>query len=310
VVEPEEGWPRVDREYYVVQSEVYTAGNYRDRGPQTFDMNRALHEDPSYVVFNGRDGSLTEDRALTANVGETVRLFVGNGGPNLVSSFHVIGEIFDRVYAEGATPPVANVQTTLIPAGGASMVDFRVNVPGNYVMVDHSIFRAFNKGALGMLRVTGPEHRLLYSGREADLPYDGHGVAASAPAHPVVAEPEGPPGENTFNTVCAACHQRTAMGLPPMFPPLAESDFLMGDRERAIRVVLGGLTGPVQVRGQDFNGMMPPQGAVLNDRQVADVLTYVRSHFGNHGDAIRETEVAAARRQLAATPTAPATAAP
>jgi nitrite reductase (NO-forming) len=305
VVEPEDGWPRVDREYYVVQSEVYTAGQYGDRGAQTFDMDRAVREDPSYVVFNGRAGALTGDNALTANVGETVRLFVGNGGPNLVSSFHVIGEIFDRVYPEGASQPVSNVQTTLVPAGGTAMVEFHTEVPGNYPLVDHSIFRAFNKGALGMLRVGGAPNRSLYSGRESDLPYDGHGVAAAAPAHHVAPVADGAPGENTFNTVCAACHQRSGLGVASIFPPLAESDFLMADRERAIRIVLGGLNGPVQVRGQTFNGMMPSQSALLNDRQVADVLTYVRSNFGNHGDAIREAEVANVRRQLASTPATP-----
>ena len=100
VVEPEEGLPHVDQEYYVVQGDFYTRGNYREPGQQDFDMERAIDERPTYVLFNGRDGALTGDRALTAQVGQTVRLFVGNGGPNLVSSFHVIGEIFDHVYAE------------------------------------------------------------------------------------------------------------------------------------------------------------------------------------------------------------------
>jgi copper-containing nitrite reductase len=102
-VEPEEGWAPVDREYYLMQGEVYTSGNYREPGLQPFDMRRAINEDPAYVVFNGRDGALTGANALTGRVGERVRLFVGNGGPNLVSSFHVIGEIFDHVYSEGGS---------------------------------------------------------------------------------------------------------------------------------------------------------------------------------------------------------------
>src|SRR5690606_34017871 len=101
----------------------------------------------------GKVGALTGDNAITANVGETVRLFVGNGGPNLVSSFHVIGEIFDKVYAEGGTTINEDIQTTLVPAGGAAIVEFKVEVPGTFILVDHSIFRAFNKGALGMLNV-------------------------------------------------------------------------------------------------------------------------------------------------------------
>ncbi len=99
---------------------------------------------------------------MQAKVGETVRFFVGNGGPNLVSSFHLIGEIFDKVYIEGGTTINHNVQTTLIPAGGAAIVEFKVNVPGVYNIVDHSIFRAFNKGALGQLKVTGAENDTIY----------------------------------------------------------------------------------------------------------------------------------------------------
>ena len=171
VVEPEAGFPPVDREYYVMQSEFYTEGDYREPGLQPFAMNRAIKEDAAYVVFNGRDGALTGNRALPAKVGETVRLFVGNGGPNLVSSFHVIGEIFDHVYAEGGATPNTNVQTTLIPAGGATMVDFALEVPGTYILVDHSIFRAFNKGALGMLKVEGEEDKTIYSGKEIDEVY-------------------------------------------------------------------------------------------------------------------------------------------
>lgn len=157
LVEPARGLPKVDVEYYVVQSEFYTQGGRGQRGLQRFDAIKAYAEQPEYVVFNGRVGALTGRGALQARVGQTVRLFVGNAGPNLVSSFHVIGEIFDRVYPEGAvgTPPVRNVQTTRIPAGGAAIVEFRVDAPGTYLLVDHSIFR-IDKGAVGQLVVSGP----------------------------------------------------------------------------------------------------------------------------------------------------------
>src|SRR5690554_4106037 len=148
LVEPEEGLPPVDKEYYVMQGDFYTEGKYGAQGEQPFDMQKAIDEDADYVVFNGKVGALTGDDALTAKVGETVRLYFGNGGPNLVSSFHVIGEIFDRVTVEGGSLVNENVQTTLVPAGGAAMVEFKVDVPGELVLVDHSIFRAFNKGAL------------------------------------------------------------------------------------------------------------------------------------------------------------------
>jgi nitrite reductase (NO-forming) len=116
------------------------------------------------VVFNGRMGALMEDGALKAKVGETVRLFVGNGGPNLISSFHVIGEIFDTVYTEAAMggTPARNVQTTLIPAGGAAIAEMTVQVPGRFLLVDHSIVRAMEKGALGVLEVAGEEQPAVF----------------------------------------------------------------------------------------------------------------------------------------------------
>ena len=118
-----------------------------------------------------------------------MRLYVGNGGPNLVSSFHVIGEIFDKVWFEGGTRFQENVQTTLIPAGGAAIAEFQPEVPGNYVLVDHSIFRAFNKGALAMLKVEGPSAKDIYSGKEVDAIYLGD--KADEPARPVAAAAAG-----------------------------------------------------------------------------------------------------------------------
>jgi nitrite reductase (NO-forming) len=160
LVEPEKGLPRVDREYYVMQGEFYTKGKTRAPGLQVIDPAKLTAERPEYVVFNGKMGALLGDGAVKANVGETVRLFVGNGGPNLISSFHVIGEIFDTVYTEGAVgggAPAKNVQTTLIPAGGAAIVEMTVQVPGRFLLVDHSIVRAMEKGALGILEVAGAE---------------------------------------------------------------------------------------------------------------------------------------------------------
>ena len=162
LVEPEEGLLPVDNEYYVMQGEFYTQGTFGAQGHQAFSYDKALAENPTYVVFNGAVGSLTDDMALTANVGETVRLFVGNGGPNLVSSFHVIGEIFDNVYAEAGTAVTHNIQTTLVPPGGAAIAEFRADVPGTYLLVDHAIFRAFDKGALGMLNVTGEARPVVF----------------------------------------------------------------------------------------------------------------------------------------------------
>lgn len=296
------GLPEVDREYYVVQGDFYTQGDYHAAGLQPFDMNRAIDEDPSYVLFNGRDGALTGDNALTARVGETVRIFFGDGGPNLTSSFHVIGEIFDRVWAEGGSEVTRDVQTTMVPAGGATIVDFEVDVPGTYILVDHSLFRAFNKGAVGQLRVTGDERPEIYSGREIDEVYLG--VHSEAANQPIVDAPAGDElamrrarGESTFVGTCSACHQRDGRGLPGVFPPLAESDFLMADADRSIRIVLQGLSGPVTVNGQRYDSVMPGFGS-FTDHEVADVLTFIRSSMGNEGEPITDEQVARIRASL------------
>lgn len=162
LVEPEGGLPKVDREYYIMQGDFYTKAATK-AGLLEFDNDKAVAENPDYVLFNGKKGSLLGNNMIEAKVGETVRLFVGNGGPNLTSSFHVIGEIFDNVYLEGGSTVSHNVQTTMIPAGGAVIVEFKVEVPGEYVLVDHSLSRAFNKGAIGKLKVTGAENAKVFS---------------------------------------------------------------------------------------------------------------------------------------------------
>ena len=171
VVEPKDGFEPVDNEFYVVQGDFYTRGDFGERGLQEFDMMRAVDEDAAYVVFNGRAGSMVGDNALQVGVGETVRLFVGNGGPNLTSSFHVIGEVFDRVWLEAGAMVNRDVQTTVVPAGGAAVVEFKMDVPGTYNMVDHAIFRAFNKGAIGQIVATGTPDHVVFSERIDLRPY-------------------------------------------------------------------------------------------------------------------------------------------
>lgn len=157
IVEPEDGLPPVDKEFYVMQGELYLEGGRGDRGLRTFSMDKMLDERPDYVVFNGSVGSITGDNMFRVNAGDTVRVFFGVGGPNLVSSFHIIGEIFDRVMIEGATEWSSNVQTTLVPAGGATIVEFTAEVPSILMMVDHSLGR-LHKGCVGMIEVAGDEN--------------------------------------------------------------------------------------------------------------------------------------------------------
>ncbi|MCA9482859.1 MAG: nitrite reductase, copper-containing [Nitrospina sp.] len=160
LVEPEGGLPKVDREYYVFESEFFAEVN---GGKAEFSLQKGLEEHPEYVVFNGRQGALMGDNVLKASVGETVRIFFGNIGPNGISSFHIIGEIFDKVYVEGAIGGTVNrnVQTTVVPSAGAAIVEFKVDVPGAYTLVDHSIFRVA-KGAIGQLVVEGEEQPKVF----------------------------------------------------------------------------------------------------------------------------------------------------
>jgi nitrite reductase (NO-forming) len=156
LVEPKEGMAKVDREFYVMQGEFYTAGKFGEKGLQAFSKEKLDMEHPDYVVFNGRVGSLTGDRALQAKTGETVRLFFGVG-TFLPSNFHIIGGILDKLYPEGdiLSPPHRNVQTTLVPAGGAAMVEMKMEVPGKLLLVDHALSRAIDKGAVGEFIVEG-----------------------------------------------------------------------------------------------------------------------------------------------------------
>jgi len=302
MVEPKEGLPKVDREYYVMQGDFYTKGKYGEAGLQPFDMEKAIKEQPDYVVFNGSVGALNGDKAITAKVGETVRLFVGNGGPNMVSSFHVIGEIFDRVYVEGGKLENRNVQTTLVPAGGSAITEFKVDVPGTFIIVDHSIFRAFNKGALGMLKVNGPEDKIIYSGKQADTVYLPEGSATQSIANPKSAESTKPLtkdeqvalGKNVFENNCLACHQANGEGIPKAFPPLAKSDFLNADHNRAIGILLHGRSGPIKVNGETYDSVMP--AIALNNDQIANVLTYVLNSFGNNGGQVTPAQVETQRK--------------
>ena len=305
LVEPPEGLPKVDKEYYVMQGDFYTTTKYREKGHAPFDMQKAIDENASYVLFNGSEGSLTGDKALTAKVGETVRLYVGNGGPNLVSSFHVIGEIFDKVWYEGGTHFQENVQTTLIPAGGAAMMDFHLEVPGSYVLVDHSLFRAFNKGALGILKADGPENKAIYSGKEVDEVYLGDQAlpnrtavataAASSEAGELTVQEQVEAGKVVYSGTCSTCHQANGEGLDGVFPPLAKSDWIAKDPKGVAGAILHGLQGKVTVNGKEYNSIMPPMNQ-LTDDEVANISTYVLNSWGNPGGRVTKAEAAAIRK--------------
>ena len=173
LVEPEAGLPPVDHEFYVMQGEIYTEAAFGQRGSQEFSVEKLLNERPEYFVFNGSVGAISKLHPLHAKVGETVRLFFGVGGPNFTSSFHVIGEIFDKVYNMGGLtgPPLEGIQTVTVPPGGAVITEFKLHVPGNYTIVDHALARV-ERGLAGLLIVEGAPNPDIYNGTV--MPGMGH----------------------------------------------------------------------------------------------------------------------------------------
>ncbi|MFZ3230684.1 MAG: copper-containing nitrite reductase [Pseudobdellovibrio sp.] len=303
-VQPEQPLPAVDKEFYIVQSDFYTKGKYGEKGLQPFDMEKAIKEQPDYTIFNGSVGALAGDNAIKANVGDKVRIFFGVGGPNITSNFHIIGEIFDKVYTEGGTKLAQeNVQTTVVPPGGSAILDFKIDIPSTYILVDHAIFRAFNKGALGMLKVDGPKDPMIYTGKQSDTVYLPEGGALQTmPTGKVpekifakTLEDRIAAGKMVYTQNCAACHQVDGTGLKGAFPPLAKSDYLMADKKRAIGVVLNGLEGKVIVNGAEYAGVMPALG--LDDEDVANVLSYVTNTWGNKGEEVKSSEVKSLRKK-------------
>lgn len=163
LIEPKEGLPKVDREFYVMQGELYTAEPFGKKGEASEDYDKLVNEQPTYMVFNGEVGALTKEHPLRAKVGETIRIFFGDGGPNKTSSFHVIGEQFDKVYEFGSVTSVnRNVQTVTVAPGGAAIADIKLQVPGTYKLVDHALSR-MAKGLVGNLVVTGPENPEIFN---------------------------------------------------------------------------------------------------------------------------------------------------
>jgi len=198
------------------------------------------------------------------------------------------------------------------------MVEFKMDVPGTYILVDHSLFRAFNKGTLGMLKAEGPSDLIVYSGKEVDAVYLGKQAVAGTEAEKKVAalraamaeeiktnpkivnltkEIQVEKGKQVFMQTCFVCHQPEGQGIPGQIPPLAKSDFLMADKVRSIRGVLAGQSGEMTVNGKRYNGIMVPLN-YLSDEEVANALTYVRNNFGNSGDPVKPDEVRRIRSEV------------
>ncbi len=222
LIEPAGGLRQVDHEFYVGQSEFYTGGDVGTPGLQSLDMNSMMHEDPTYVLFNGKMKSLEGDNALQAKVGDRVRLYVVNGGPNLISSFHVIGEIFDRAWQAGAiaSPPLEDVQTILVPPGSAAVVEFKVDVPGDYKLVDHSIIRV-SKGAVGTIHVTGPNDPSIFNSLSGitGAAATGHDMAPMSPTAAPTQAPATPTAAATQPPATAPAGANSVVMKDNLFEP-------------------------------------------------------------------------------------------
>ena len=170
LVEPEGGLATVDREYYVMQGEIYTAAAKGKAGMQQFSDAKLMEESPEYFVFNGAVDALTKTHAMAAKVGETVRILFGDAGPNDTSSLHVVGEIFTRDYLLGSltSPPLTSVQTASVPPGAAAILEFKASVPGSFAMMDHAMAR-MAKGLMATFAISGPENAaLMHPGPASD----------------------------------------------------------------------------------------------------------------------------------------------
>ncbi len=163
LVEPTNGLPHADREFYIMQSEFYTKDASPDAKMLEYSHEKALAENPRFVVFNGQAGALMFQDGLHVNTGERVRIYFGNAGPDLISSFHIIGTVMDEVYRDGSLSgaPARGLQTTLVTPGAAAVIEFSPLVPGVYTFLDHSAAHS-EKGAMGDLNVSGPAKADVY----------------------------------------------------------------------------------------------------------------------------------------------------
>ncbi len=242
LVDPPSGSPNVDQEYYVGQSDLYTNGTGGTSGHQDLDNDKLLAENPTYVVFNGNTKSLIGDNALKANVGDRVRIYFADGGPNMISSFHVIGEIFDRAgeYGTLASPPLLGVQTVLVPPGGATITEFTVEVPGDYKLVDHAISRV-SKGAVGTLHVEGAANPSTFQSLSgvAGANLSSHDMSTVTPAATV---PAGPAvnlsvamTDNVFSPRSFSVHRRRPGHIQPDEQRQAHPQHAYRTRRRQLR---------------------------------------------------------------------------
>ena len=294
VVDPAKPLPPADRSYVIAQSEWYTQQvGGKLMGPS---YEKMLVERPDEVVFNGAAFQY-RDHPLVAAPGERVRLYFVDVGPNLWSSFHVIGAIFDKVYPDGdAAHALSGVSTYSVGPGAGAIFDLVLPEPGKYPFVDHDMAHAM-VGAIGVLEVRGngaaPPAPVLTTPAPASTAPAADMAAASAALGPYHVDLAN--GAALYATRCAACHQPTGAGMAGAFPPLkGDAVVLNADPSKQIDTVLHGLQGQT-VGGVAYATPMPPFANLLNDAEIADIINHERSSWGNQGKQITASEVKARR---------------
>jgi nitrite reductase (NO-forming) len=300
IVDPATPLPPAAESYVIVQSEWYTqqiSGNLM--GP---DFQKMREERPDEVVFNGVAFQY-KDHPLPATPGGLVRIYFVNAGPNLWSSFHVIGGIFDKVYPGGdAADAISGVSTYTVGPGAGAIFDITLDQPGNYVFVDHDMAHAII-GAQGVLQVGSAAQIAAEKPpiTAAKAPAVATTVAPALGTPPNASTPAGPykfdpaHGASLYASTCAACHQGTGMGLPGAFPPLKDNPAVLNaDPTKQISVILHGLQGEA-INGVTYPSAMPPFGSALSDADVADIANHERSSWGNQGRLITADQVKAVR---------------
>jgi nitrite reductase (NO-forming) len=297
IVDPATPLPPAAESYVLVQSEWYTQQiSGKLMGP---DFQKMKDERPDEVVFNGVAFQY-KDHPLTAAPGKLVRIYFVNAGPDLWSSFHVIGGIFDKVYPGGdAADAISGVSTYSVGPGAGAIFDITLDQPGNYVFVDHDMAHAII-GAQGVLQVgdaaaIAAEKPPIGAAQApaAAAPVMAMAPSTSAPAGPYKFDPAH--GASLYTSTCAACHQATGTGLPGAFPPLKGDPVVLNpDPTEQIETILNGAHGR-SIGGTTYPSAMPPFGSALGDADIADIANHERTSWGNQGKPVTADQVKAVR---------------
>jgi nitrite reductase (NO-forming) len=312
LIEPPQGLPKVDREYYVMQGDFYTHGKYREKGLQAFSMEKAIDEKATYVLFNGREGALTGDKALQRRPARAVRLYVGKAAAQSRVELSRHRRDLRQGVVRGRAPTSRKRTDHAhsrrrrgddgIPRRGSG--ELRARRPQHLPRVQ--------QGRGGDPQSRRSEVASIYSGKESTTMYLGDRAlpnlaavataARSAKTGMLTLDEQAKAGQALFAGTCSTCHQGNGQGLAGVFPPLAKSDYFARTR-RALRTSCCGTLRTVTVNGRAYNSVMPPMSQ-LTDDEAANIATYVLNSWGNPGGRVTSEQIAKRRKEAAPVPVA------